>query len=80
LLEVINRHVQERLAALVGSRQEILCEGASKNNPNRLMGRTRTNKIVVFEGAPRHVGQVFDVQITAASTSTLYGDPAVIGG
>ena len=77
LLDVINRHTQFRLNALVGSRQEILCEGASKNNPNRLMGRTRTNKIVVFEGSPRHIGALFDVHITAASTSTLYGDPAL---
>ena len=80
LLEVINRHTQARLEALVGTRQEILCEGPSKTNPHRLMGRTRTNKIVVFEGAPRHVGQIFDVRVTAASTSTLYGDPAVIDG
>jgi tRNA-2-methylthio-N6-dimethylallyladenosine synthase len=78
LLEVINRHSQAKLNTLVGTRQEILCEGPSKNNAQRLMGRTRTNKIVVFEGAPRHVGGIFDVQITAASTSTLYGDPAVL--
>lgn len=80
LLGVINRHVQDKLNALVGSRQQILCEGPSKHNPSRLTGRTRTNKIVVFEGAPRHIGQLFDVHITSASTSTLYGDPAVLEG
>ncbi len=57
---------------------EILCEGPSKTNAERLTGRTRTNKVVVFEGAPRHIGQVFDVQIVSASTSTLYGDPALL--
>ncbi len=78
LLEVVNRHVSRHLQALVGQRVEILCEGASRNNPERLSGRTRTNKIVVFEGAPRHVGRIFDVKIDRASTSTLYGDPAVL--
>lgn len=78
LLEVINRHSQDKLNALVGTQVEILCEGPSKTNANRLMGRTRTNKVVVFEGAPRHIGQVFEVGVTSATTSTLYGDPAVL--
>jgi len=77
LLTVINRHSQIRLDALVGTQVEILCEGPSKNNPDRLMGRTRTNKVVVFEGEDRHVGEIFEVKIISTSTSTLYGDPAV---
>ena len=77
LLSVVNRHSREKLNAHIGRRVEILCEGRSKNNPNRLTGRTRTNKIVVFEGSPRHIGQIFEVQIGSASASTLYGDPAL---
>lgn len=77
LLEVINRHCSGKLSDLVGTDVEILCEGPSKNNPNRLTGRTRTNKIVVFEGAPRHVGQIFNVRIVSSSGFTLYGDPAL---
>ena len=78
LLSLVNEHVAEKLDALVGKDVEILCEGASRHNADRLTGRTRTNKIVVFEGAPRHVGQIFDVRIERASSSTLYGDPAVL--
>ncbi len=78
LLDVVNKHVQLKLDALVGQRVEILCEGSSRNNSERLTGRTRTNKIVVFEGAPRHIGQIFDLKITRTSSSTLYGDPAVL--
>jgi len=78
LLDIINLHSRAKLNALVGQRVEILCEGASKNNADRLTGRTRTNKVVVFEGAPRHVGQIFDLAIVSASNSTLYGDPAVL--
>jgi tRNA-2-methylthio-N6-dimethylallyladenosine synthase len=77
LLSVINHHSKEKLDAQVGRRVEILCEGPSKNNPNRLTGRTRTNKIVVFEGSPRHVGEIFEVRISSASASTLYGDSAL---
>ncbi|HEY8902258.1 MAG TPA: tRNA (N6-isopentenyl adenosine(37)-C2)-methylthiotransferase MiaB [Chthoniobacterales bacterium] len=78
LLEVVNANVARKLEACVGRQMEILCEGASRNNPERMSGRTRTNKIVVFEGAPRHAGQVMDVRITRASTTTLYGDPAIL--
>jgi tRNA-2-methylthio-N6-dimethylallyladenosine synthase len=76
LLDVVNRHVARHLGALVGQQVEILCEGESRNNPLRLSGRTRTNKIVVFEGEAQHVGRIFDVTIERASTSTLYGKPA----
>ena len=78
LLQVIGRHSHAKFEALVGRRVEILCEGPSKNNPARLTGRTRTNKVVVFEGEPRHIGQIFDVNVVSATTSTLYGDPAVL--
>jgi tRNA-2-methylthio-N6-dimethylallyladenosine synthase len=78
LLDVVNRHVAAKLDALIGTEVEILCEGASRHNTERLSGRSRTNKIVVFEGAPRHIGQIFPVKITRASGSTLYGDPAIL--
>ena len=78
LLDVVNRHVALKLDSLIGTDVEILCEGQSRNNPARLTGRTRTNKIVVFEGAPRHVGEIFPVRIVRASSSTLYGDVAVL--
>lgn len=73
LLAVVNRGVQNKLDAVVGQDLEILCEGPSKHNPDRLTGRTRTNKIVVFEGEPRHIGEVFPLRITHTSTTTLYG-------
>jgi tRNA-2-methylthio-N6-dimethylallyladenosine synthase len=78
LLEVVNANATRKLEACVGRNVEILCEGASRYNAERLTGRTRTNKIVVFEGAPRHVGQVMDVRIVRATNSTLYGDPAIL--
>jgi len=78
LLEIVNASSAAKLAALVGTRVEVLCEGPSKTNPDRLTGRTRTNKIAVFEGAPRHVGEIFDVRVDRASATTLYADPVLV--
>jgi tRNA-2-methylthio-N6-dimethylallyladenosine synthase len=78
LLAVINEIGARRYENYVGRRAEILVEGPSKRNPARLMGRTRSNKIVVIEGAERHRGQLMDVKVTRAGSFTLYGDPAII--
>ncbi len=74
LLEVVNAHARRKHAELVGRRVEILCEGPSKTNAQRLSGRTPTNKIVVFEGRPRHVGQIFELNVVHSSGFTLYGE------
>ena len=50
LLALVNEQAARRYEALLGQRVEILVEGPSKKNPARLMGRTRCNKIVVFDG------------------------------
>jgi tRNA-2-methylthio-N6-dimethylallyladenosine synthase len=80
LLSVVNESASRHLEACVGTRQQILCEGPSRNDPTRLAGRTRTNKIVILDGGGRFHGQIFDVTITSASASTLYGDPAIHHG
>jgi tRNA-2-methylthio-N6-dimethylallyladenosine synthase len=78
LLEVMNEQGNTRYQELVGSRVQILVEGPSKKNPARMMGRSRCNKIVVFDGSERHRGQLMDVQIERAGSFTLYGDPAIL--
>src|SRR5579862_1146068 len=78
LLEVINEIGKRKYSALVGRQAQILVEGPSKKNPARMTGRTRCNKIVVFDGADRHRGQLMDVKITRAGSFTLYGDPAIV--
>jgi len=76
-LALMNQLGRRKYEACVGQIMQILVEGPSKNNPARLMGRTRCNKIVVFEGSPRHYGQLLDVRIVRAGSFTLYGDPAI---
>jgi len=78
LLAVVNEIARARNDEVVGTRVEILCEGPSKTNADRLMGRTRTNKIVIFDGGRRHIGRLFDVRVTRATGFSLYGDPAIL--
>jgi tRNA-2-methylthio-N6-dimethylallyladenosine synthase len=78
LLQLVNQVGARHYHALVGRKLQILVEGPSKKNPARFAGRTRCNKIVVFDGSSRHRGQLFDVKITKAGSFTLYGDPAVL--
>jgi tRNA-2-methylthio-N6-dimethylallyladenosine synthase len=77
LLEAVNESGARQHRQFVGRTVQILVEGPSKRNPTRLTGRTRCNKIVVFEGSPRHRGQLLDVAITRAGTFTLYGEANV---
>ena len=79
LLELMNEQGGRHYHKLVGQRRQILVEGPSRNNPARMMGRTRCNRIVVFDGSERHRGQLLDVNIARAGSFTLYGDPAWIG-
>jgi tRNA-2-methylthio-N6-dimethylallyladenosine synthase len=78
LLETVNEIGKRKYDAFVGRRTQILVEGPSKKNPARMAGRTRCNKIVVFDGSERHRGQLLDVKITRAGSFTLYGDPAIV--
>jgi tRNA-2-methylthio-N6-dimethylallyladenosine synthase len=78
LLETINEIGRRKYDVFVGRRTQILVEGPSRKNPARMTGRTRCNKIVVFEGSERHRGQLLDVKITRAGSFTLYADPAIV--
>jgi tRNA-2-methylthio-N6-dimethylallyladenosine synthase len=74
LLEVVNSWAKRRCEPFIGTDVEILCEGPSKTNQARLMGRTRGNKIVVFEGAPRHIGALMKIRIARSTGFSLYGE------
>ena len=75
LLGIINASARRANEKLVGARVEVLCEGPSKTNPARLMGRTRTNKVVVFEAEKNRISEIFDVAIERANGFSLYGQP-----
>ncbi len=77
LLRIVNESTRLAGERLVGCTVEILCEGPSKTNPARLMGRTRTNKIVVFEGDEELSGELVDVLVQQANGFSLYGTPVL---
>ncbi|MBB1075755.1 tRNA (N6-isopentenyl adenosine(37)-C2)-methylthiotransferase MiaB [Rhodoferax sp. 4810] len=70
----INTNMARISASLVGTRQRILVEGASKRDGGELMGRTECNRVVNFIGQPRLIGQMVDVSITETRTYTLRGE------
>lgn len=42
---------------------------------DQLVGRTRTDRIVVFNGAESYIGRLQPVRVTGATALTLFGDP-----
>ncbi len=78
LFERINAIGADKYSAFVGRRTEILVERPSKKNDRRMTGRTRCNKIVLFDGDDRHRGQIMELDITRTGSFTLYGDPAIL--
>jgi tRNA-2-methylthio-N6-dimethylallyladenosine synthase len=78
LLSLVNELGARRYDAFKQRQVQILVEGHSKKNAARMMGRTRCNRIVLFEGSERHRGQLMDVRVERVGSFTLYGDPAVV--
>ncbi|MFD2670018.1 tRNA (N6-isopentenyl adenosine(37)-C2)-methylthiotransferase MiaB [Marinicrinis sediminis] len=60
--------------ALEGQTMEVLVEGVSKNNPDMLSGRTRTNKLIHFAGPASLTGEFVQVRIQQAKTYLLTGE------
>jgi len=50
---------------------EVLVEGESKTNPEVLAGRTRINKLVLFEGGPSLIGKLVMVEVMEPETWLL---------
>jgi len=78
LLNLVNEIAARKYDAFIGRQVQILVEGPSKKNAARYTGRTRCNRIVLFDGSARHQGQLMDVKIERTGSFTLYGDPAVV--
>jgi tRNA-2-methylthio-N6-dimethylallyladenosine synthase len=73
LLALLRQNSWRRNQALLGTAQEVLIEGGDKTG-RRFTGRTRGNRVAVFDAAPRLVGTLAPVKITRVSVSTLYGE------
>jgi tRNA-2-methylthio-N6-dimethylallyladenosine synthase len=77
LVELVQRGARERAQRFVGRRVEVLVEGASRTDPDRLRGRTRHNKVVNFGGLAS-AGELTEVEILAATSQTLSGEERLL--
>ena len=77
LLEIVKRHAHERAQRFVGRTLEVLVEGPSRTDPERLRGRTRHNKVVNFAGLAQP-GELTQVEIAAATSQTLSGSERLL--
>jgi tRNA-2-methylthio-N6-dimethylallyladenosine synthase len=79
LLQILNERMLRKNKALIGQTVQVLVEGRSEKGSRRLMGRTRTNRLVFFDGSERHKGELLPIRVERATTVALYGGPAIQG-
>ncbi|WP_328598638.1 tRNA (N6-isopentenyl adenosine(37)-C2)-methylthiotransferase MiaB [Inconstantimicrobium porci] len=74
LLEVTNEIIAKKNSTFEGKTVEVLVEGPSKNDPDKLMGRTRDGRLVNFTGKTENIGELVNVKITKAHAFSLIGE------
>ena len=74
LVKQVNEIVEKRNKEYNGEVVEVLVEGKSKNQEDRLMGRTRNGRLVNFEGSQENIGKLVNVKITKAGSFSLTGE------
>src|SRR5947208_2680420 len=77
LVEAVQRRATERAQRFVGREMEVLVEGESRTDPDRLRGRVRHNKTVNFHG-PAAPGALVQVRIESATSTTLAGEERLL--
>jgi tRNA-2-methylthio-N6-dimethylallyladenosine synthase len=75
LLALQLKHQEERYASLMGSTAQVLIEGPSKSNPERLSGRSIGNLNIHVDraGNDQHIGNIVPVQLTSHTQLSLFG-------
>ncbi|MDD3807936.1 MAG: tRNA (N6-isopentenyl adenosine(37)-C2)-methylthiotransferase MiaB [Candidatus Marinimicrobia bacterium] len=75
MIRLQNKHTLEKNQALIGKKVEILVEKESTKNPYEMMGRTSTNKIVIFPALKVKPKDLITRTITDAQGVTLFSKP-----
>jgi len=73
LIEVVQRRARERSQRFLGRTLDVLVEGTSRKDPDRMRGRCRHNKVVNFTGLAQP-GETVRVKIESATSQTLAGE------
>lgn len=71
IIELQNRKSLERYRAQIGKELEVLVEGPSKRDPDRLCGRASNNMMCVFPAAGRSKGTYTTVRVLDCTSATL---------
>ena len=74
LIAAVNERVIAQNNAEEGNILEVLVEGNSKNDAEKLTGRTRTGRLVNFTGEGINAGDIVNVKITRAQNFSLIGE------
>ena len=74
LVAAVNERVIAQNKAEEGNILEVLVEGNSKNDAEKLTGRTRTGRLVNFTGEGINAGDIVNVKITRAQNFSLIGE------
>lgn len=76
IIELQNKHSKELNEKEIGKTFEVLAEGPSKKRKNEWMGRTKHNKVVIFDNTDENVlyGDLIQVKIKKANSATLFGE------
>jgi tRNA-2-methylthio-N6-dimethylallyladenosine synthase len=77
LLELVQRNARERARRFVGRTLDVLVEGASRTDAQKLRGRTSHNKVVNFSGLAA-AGEITPVRIDSATSQTLAGEELLL--
>ena len=70
-----SRISKELHAVEVGNVVEVLAESESKRSKKKLMGRTGTNRVVVFDRGGYKPGDIVSVKVNSSTSATLIGYP-----
>lgn len=74
LMKVQNEISLAKNRALIDSVVEVLVEGASKTDEKIFTGRTRSNKLILFEHGDEQAGELVNIKISQAQTWLLKGN------
>ena len=74
LVNTINEIIARKNKLYEGKTVEVLVEGTSKNDETRLSGRTRSGKLVNFNGSKESIGNLVNVKIIKAQSFSLTGE------
>lgn len=74
LKKLVESQIEYNNKKYIGTVQEILIDGPSKNNSNMLSGRTSSNKVVILEGSEELIHKIVKVRIVSEHMWFLKGE------